>query len=243
MGRWFAQILDEHMIDSPAVTFTDTNPETADAAATAVDGRTIPLDTVEQFDLVCVAVPLPATETAIETHARNARRAMCDLAGAMAGPVSEMVDNVTDRERVSFHPLFAPENGPGNIPLVAETPGPVTDRVRDALVAAGNNLFETTVEEHDTAMETVQARTHAAVLAFGLAAEPIPDRFQTPISDSLFDLLDGVTGGEPRVYADIQAAFDGASDVARAAEQIAQADDAAFEALYRDARPTTSTDE
>jgi prephenate dehydrogenase len=81
-------------------------------------------------------------------------------------------------------------------------------------------------------METVQAKTHAAVLAFGLAADPVPEAFQTPISTVLFDLVEQVTGGDPRVYADIQAAFDGADDVVAAAEEIAAADDRQFRTLY-----------
>jgi prephenate dehydrogenase len=95
---------------------------------------------------------------------------------------------------------------------------------------------ETTPEEHDEAMETVQARAHTAVLAFALAAEDVPDAFQTPISESLFDLVEQVTGGEARVYADIQSAFDGAEDVAGAAREIADADDDAFTELYEDLR-------
>jgi len=135
---------------------------------------------------------------------------------------------------VSFHPLFAADSAPGNVAVVAEAPGPVTDRLRAALAATGNDLFETTAREHDEAMETVQARVHAAVLAFGLAAEDVPEPFQTPVSAGMFDLLDQVTGNDPRVYSDIQAAFDGAEDVAAAARELADvdADPDRFAALY-----------
>jgi prephenate dehydrogenase len=84
-------------------------------------------------------------------------------------------------------------------------------------------------------METVQARAHAAVLAFGLAAEPVPEGFGTPVYDALENLRQEVTGNTPRVYADIQKSFEGADDIAAAAERIAAADDEAFERLYRDA--------
>jgi len=80
----------------------------------------------------------------------------------------------------------------------------------------------------------VQASAHTAVLAFALAAEDVPDAFQTPISEDLFELVEQVTGGEARVYADIQAAFDGADDVAEAARRIADADDERFAELYED---------
>jgi prephenate dehydrogenase len=140
-------------------------------------------------------------------------------------------------ERVSLHPLFAASNAPGSIAVVPDAPGPVTDRLRDALSAAGNDCFETTAEEHDDAMRTVQARTHAAILAFGLAADDVPEQFHTPISEGLFDLLDEVTANDADVYADIQRAFDGAEDVAVAAERLAEADPETFVDLYRSANP------
>lgn len=243
MGRWFARTLDDRLDEPPAVAFTDADPAAARAAAEGLDGRAVSLDTDDRFDLVCVAVPIPATPEAIATHAPKAERAICDLAGVMADPVAAMAERAPDRERVSFHPLFAPMNAPGNVPLVADRPGPVTDRVRAALSAAGNDLFETTPAEHDAAMETVQAKAHAAILAFGLAAEPVPERFQTPISTGLFDLLEGVTGGEARVYADIQDAFDGASAVAEAAVRLADADGDTFETLYERARRRRHADD
>ncbi|CCQ32601.1 prephenate dehydrogenase protein [Halorhabdus tiamatea SARL4B] len=243
MGQWFARALDAHAADPPDLAFLDTDSTVARTAGDTVGGRTVSPETTEHFDLVCVAVPMPVTVDAIETYAANADRAICDLAGIMADPVAAMAEHAPDCERVSFHPLFAPSNAPGNVPLVAEEPGPVTNQVRAALTAAGNDLFETTPAEHDAAMETVQARTHAAILAFGLAAESVPERFQTPISAGLLDLLETVTAGEPRVYADIQAAFDGAEDVATAAERLAEADDETFEELYRSARPGEPTDE
>jgi prephenate dehydrogenase len=146
-----------------------------------------------------------------------------------------MREHVPDCERASLHPLFAPANEPGNVPLVVDEGGPVVDTVRETLTASGNDCFETTPEEHDEAMETVQARTHAAVLAYGLAAEAVDERFHTPISAELDDLAGQVTDGEPRVYADIQAAFDGADDVAEAARRIAEADAEVFERLYAEA--------
>ncbi|WP_135665448.1 prephenate dehydrogenase/arogenate dehydrogenase family protein [Halorhabdus rudnickae] len=243
MGRWFARTLDDHLDDPPAVAFTDVDSAVARAAAEELNGRAVAPDTDERFDLVCVAVPIPVTADTIETHASKASVAICDLAGVMAQPVAAMAEHAPDCERVSFHPLFAPANAPGNVPLVADQAGPVTDRVRAALAAAGNDLFETTPAEHDAAMETVQARVHAAILAFGLAAEPIPERFQTPISAGLFDLLEGVTGGEARVYADIQTAFEGGADVAEAAQELAAADEETFEQLYEQATRRSHPDD
>jgi len=57
-----------------------------------------------------------------------------------------------------------------------------------------------------------------------------------PVSAALDDVADTVTEGSPAVYAEIQRAFDGAEDVATAAQAIAAADDEAFADLYEQAR-------
>ena len=233
MGRWFGGVVASG-IEAADVAFADTDPEVAETAAAEVGGRAVSLSTDERFDAVCIAVPVSAAESAVEDHAPKAERALVDVTGQMAAPVDAMRSAAPDRERVSLHPLFASANAPGNVAVVADAEGPVTDRILDALDAAGNRLVETTPAEHDEAMETVQARTHAAVLAFALAAEEVPEYFHTPISGELTALAEQMTGGESRVYADIQAAFDGAEDIASAAAAIADATPEEFEQLYED---------
>jgi prephenate dehydrogenase len=234
MGRWFA----ETVVDGPSeftdVAFADADSSAAATAAERIDAaRAVSLDTDERFEAVCIAVPIPVATDAIEAHAERATRAIVDVAGVAADPVAAMADHAPDCERLSLHPLFAAENAPGNVAAVIDRDGPVTADICEALRGRGNDVFETTVEEHDRAMETVQAQAHAAVLAFGLASADVPDEFQTPISAGLFDLVEQVTDGDPRVYADIQDAFEGADAVADAAAALADADSDAFEALYR----------
>ncbi|MFY4812092.1 prephenate dehydrogenase/arogenate dehydrogenase family protein [Haloarcula sp. AONF1] len=230
MGQWFAHTVRTHA--DATVAFTDLDQSAAEAAATAVGGRTVASDAAETFDVVCIAVPMPVAEAAIDEFAPHATDAIVDVTGSMAGPVAAMRDAMPDGQRLSLHPLFAPENAPGNVAVVADASGPDADIVVDALAAAGNNCFETTPTEHDEAMETVQASAHAAVLAFAMTAADVPDRFQTPISAGLFDLVEQVTGGDPRVYSDIQRTFDGADAVADAARELADADAETFERLY-----------
>lgn len=229
IGRWFGRTVEE------PVAFADVDSGAAEDAAAEVDGRAVPLASEERFDVVCVAVPMRLTETAIADHAPRAREALVDLSGVMAGPVAAMAEHAPDLERASFHPLFGPENAPGRIAVVTAADGPTVEGLRSALADAGNDLFETTAEEHDAAMETVQARTHAALLAFALAAGDVPEPFGTPIYDGLEDLVGRFLSGTPRVYADIQTAFDGAEDLATAAERVAAADPETFEELYRSA--------
>jgi prephenate dehydrogenase len=244
MGTWLARSLRDHHPDA-SLAFADRDSDRARAAADAVGGRALST-TDERFDLVAIAVPIPAVDDAVAEWADSAERAMVDVSGVMEPAIAAMAAAVPDCERVSFHPLFAADKAPGNVAVVADAPGPVTDEVRATLSAAGNDCFETTAREHDRAMETVQVRAHAAVLAFGLAADDVPEQFQTPVSGALLDVLDRVTGSDPRVYADIQSAFDGADDVAEAARDIADADAEQFAELYRTAAredgPDTATE-
>ncbi|SIR10967.1 prephenate dehydrogenase [Haladaptatus litoreus] len=230
MGRWFGKSLDCDLA------FTDADPAVAEHAAEQVGGKAVALDTSKTFDAVCLAVPLPAVEDAIEDHATKAETALLDLTGVMAEPVSAMAEHAPDKERVSLHPLFGPDNAPGNVAVVAAESGPVTDEILSALESRGNTLVETTPEEHDEAMTTVQAGAHTAVLSFALSANSVPEGLRTPIYDCLADLTEQVTSGDSRVYADIQEAFDGAENVAIAAQDLADADPTKFERLYRAAK-------
>ena len=218
MGRWFGETVDA------AVAFTDIDGDAAAAAVDAVGGRRVAPDADDQFDAVCVAVPMSAAEETIEAYADRATEAILDVTGEMRGPVDAMEAHAPDLERASLHPLFAAENAPGNVAVVRGREGPVTDALLEDLAAAGNDVFETTPEEHDEAMATVQAGAHTAVLAYALAARDVPEQFQTPISAGLEELVEQVTGDSPRVYAEIQAAFGGADDVADAARRIADAE-------------------
>jgi prephenate dehydrogenase len=233
MGRWFAGVIDE---PGTSLAFADLDPEAAHTAAEAAGGEAVASDVDERgrFDLVCLAVPIPAIEGAIERYAPLTGSAIVDCSGVMATPIDAMAEHAPDRERASLHPLFAPENAPGNVAIVAEG-GPIVERLRERLEAQDNTLVETTPQEHDRAMETIQTKAHAAILAYALAAEEVPEGFETPVSAGLSDLVETVTDGNPHVYADIQESFAGAEAVADAAARIAEADREGFEALYREA--------
>lgn len=229
MGRWFAE---NAAAEDDTVAFVDVDRVTARSAADDVGGRVVETDTDETFDVVCVAVPMSVARDTIEAYAPRAAQAICDVTGRMREPIAAMGEHASDCERMSLHPLFAPERAPGNVAVVTDEDGGTCETIRGRLASEGNDVVETTAEEHDEAMETVQAGAHTAVLAFALAAEDVPDQFQTPVSAGLFDLVDHVAGGEGRVYADIQAAFDGADDVAKAACEVAEADTEQFLQMY-----------
>jgi prephenate dehydrogenase len=219
VGRWVADTA-----DAP-VAFADVDPQRAEDAAAAAGpaARAVALDTDEQFAVVAVAVPLRVAADAVERHAPKATDAVVDFAGEMARPLAAMADAAPDAEHASFHPLFAPEHAPGRVAVTEASPGPATDAVRAWFADAGNELVDVGAGEHDDAMATIQGRTHAAVLAFALAADDVPDALATPVYDELAALADRVTGGNPRVYGDIQSAFGGADEVAAAARRLADA--------------------
>lgn len=238
MGTWLGGAVDAD------VTFADVDPDAAAAAADAVGGDVTDLQGTERYDVVCVAVPMPHVVETVADHAERADRAVIDVSGVMGPPLEAMGRHASTIERASLHPLFAPDRAPGSIAVVRDDPGPATDTVLESLAARGNDLVETTAAEHDAAMESVQAATHAAVLAFALAAEPAPDGFETPIYAGLRSLVERMAAGTPRVYADVQRTFDGADAVADAAERIATADHAEVESLLHEAaeRWATGTD-
>lgn len=231
VGRWFAALA-----DAP-VAFADVDEDRAEAAAAALDrrARAVPLDAEESFGLVALAVPMGVATEAIERHAGRAEQAVVDFTGEMGPPLAAMARTAPARERVSFHPLFAPEHAPGRVAVSESAPGPATDHVREWLEAAGNTLVDVAPDEHDDAMATIQGRAHAAVLAFALAADDVPEELATPVYRDLADLAERVTDGNPRVYADIQDAFGGTAELAAAARRLADADRAEFEEAYEDA--------
>lgn len=234
MGRWFGATALEH-VDGLELAFADLDTTVAADAAAAVGGRTVPLGGEEQFDAVGVAVPMSSAEDAIANGSDRATEAITDVTGAMEPAVSAMRSAAPNLERLSIHPLFAAENAPGNVALVPDRSGPTTDRLRSGLVKAGNRVFETTPVAHDRAMQTVQAKAHAAIMAFAIAADPVPPEYGTPVFEALSEVTGMVTGNDPGVYAEIQATFDGADEVAAAARRVADATGDDFEALYRSA--------
>lgn len=242
MGRWAGRMLRP---TAERVGFVDTNPQTATEAAEAVvDGRVVDPDTDERFDCVVLAVPIPDTAAAVERYAPNAADgALVDVSGAMAEPLEAMAEHA-EGEYASFHPLFAPERAPGGVAYVPGRAGSTVDRVRKGLIEAGNDVFETTAEEHDDAMASVQTAAHTAVLAYALAAdEDVDERFQTPVSEHLRDLARTVTAGNPRVYADIRGTFGGADDLATAARALAVTDDDRYVDLFERAGERVKADD
>ena len=230
VGRWFGSLW-----DGP-VAFADVDRAVASQAAEADQNATVAaLDETKTYDLVVVAVPMRVATDVIAEQADRATRALADFTGSMGDPLDAMAEVGEDLERVSFHPLFAPEHAPGRVAKSVGKPGPAVDELTRALVGDGNTVVPVEAGVHDDAMRTVQGRTHAAILAFGLAADPVPEGLETPVYEELAALRARVTDGSPGVYADIQDRFDGVEDLERALSRLSGAERSEFESLYDDA--------
>lgn len=230
VGRWVGETLDA------TVAYADVDRSTAESAAAQTPGaQAVDLDGADTYDVVAVAVPMRAARSVIREQADRATAALIDFTGSMTEPLATMDEAAEGLERASFHPLFAPEHAPGRIAKSLGQGGPLVDRITRAFVSAGNTIVPVEADVHDDAMGTIQGRVHAAILAFGLAADPVPEDLATPVYEELQALRERVTSGPPGVYADIQATFDGAAELQAAAEKLAAADREEFEALYEDA--------
>lgn len=230
VGRWVGETLDA------TVAYADVERSAAEsAAAQTPDAQAVDLAGSDTYDVVAVAVPMRAATSVIREQAPRATGGLIDVTGSMTGPLTAMAESAEELERASFHPLFAPDHAPGRIAKSLGRGGPLVDRITRAFVSAGNTMVPVEADVHDDAMATVQGRVHAAILAFGLAADPVPEDLATPVYEDLQALRERVTSGPSGVYADIQATFDGARDIEAAVEKLADADREEFLALYEDA--------
>ena len=231
MGRWFAE---EMAPVFDRVDFFDIDSDVAIEAAATVDTGWVDHDD-RAYDVVCIAVPMSVATESIREQAPRAKRAMVDITGSMGDPIDAMRTYLPNQERLSLHPLFSATNAPGSIAVVSDKSGPISEIILERLSHLGNTLVPTTADEHDKAMETVQAKVHTSILAFALAADAVPEGLETPIYRELDELARSVTVGTPQVYAEIQDRFNGATSVANAAKALADADRETFVRLYKDA--------
>lgn len=232
IGCWFGEVLNQWT----DVRFFDKDPAASDQAITKVGGAIALTELPKSVPIVCTAVPIRATRRVLEDVAPRATNAVIDLSGTMEEPHEIMEQYAPGCERINLHPLFAPENEPGNIPLSAANGGPVTERINNELNRRGNHVFNTTPSDHDRAMVQVQSKVHAALLAYALSADTIDPKYHTTVSREFFELTRQILSGPETVYADIQHYFDGSAEIAAAASELAEADIKEFETLYERAQ-------
>lgn len=171
---------------------------------------------IRDADLVILALPHDAALAALP--------AVCRLAPANAllvdtlsvkTPVQAAVGRPgVIQEVLGINPMFAPDLGLAGRAVVAvpHRPGPGGAAFQALLRTAGARVVVMDAARHDRVTATLQALTHAAGLAFGLALRdldpdlgPLLDVAPPPFR-TLAALLARIVSGEPDVYREIQAA-------------------------------------
>jgi prephenate dehydrogenase len=176
------------------------------------------LDAVRSADVVIFALPESAALAAITACAAAVRP------GALLVETLSVKENVTPTlaetaarcgvEACGVNPMFAPELGfAGNaVAAVRVAGGPRTAALLDLISAAGSRVVELSAAEHDRIAAVLQVATHAAVLAFGSVVVEQGGHLAglldlaPPPHLTMLALLARITGGNPDVYWDIQAA-------------------------------------
>ncbi len=150
-------------------------------------------------------------------------------------------------EVLSINPMFAPALGFAGrgVAVVSIQDGPLSVWFCDLMGRWGADLVVMGQTEHDRCMASIQAATHASVLAFGLAMSALGhdlDRLWpalTPPHRTMLSLAARMGAGDAHVYHDIQHANPFAAEARQAvadglrsvAEAAATSDPAGFGAL------------
>lgn len=176
-----------------------------DAAMTAAIGAA---------DLLLVAVPEQVAAEAITAVAPllSPGALISDTLSVKSGIAEVLERQVRGCEVLSINPMFSPVLGIAgqSVAAVPLAVGPRAAEFLDVLRAAGASVVEVTAREHDMITAVSQAATHAAVLAFGLAAGSLGvdigvlTALAPPPHATLLAVLARIASGTPEVYWDIQ---------------------------------------
>jgi prephenate dehydrogenase len=139
--------------------------------------------------LVILSVPVTAVRAVAETVAPllESGAIMADVCSVKVRPLAHMLAAYAGPV-VGTHPLFGPVIPEGFVPRVAITPGRETPEgsaagaVARLFARAGFTPFDSTAEEHDRAMASVQGLNFITTVAYLAAARQTPgiEKFLTP---------------------------------------------------------------
>ncbi len=164
-------------------------------------------------DVVCVAVPIPATVPVIERVGPQMPEPslLMDLTSLKVDPVAAMLRS-SHCEVVGCHPLFGPRETSAagqNVVLCPARSGRWLPRVKALFAEGGANVVETTPERHDAAMAVIQSMNHLHSIEMALLLESpgldfkALEAFSTPIFRTKTEILARVLKNNPRLYAEI----------------------------------------
>ena len=164
-------------------------------------------------DVVCVAVPIPATMPLIERIGPQMPETslLMDLTSLKVKPVAAMLRS-SRCDVVGCHPLFGPKETSvegQNVVLCPARAQRWLPRIHALFAEAGANVVETTPERHDAAMAVIQGMNHLHSIEMALLVEEsafdletLKD-FSTPIFRKKVEILERILKNNPRLYAEI----------------------------------------
>lgn len=180
-----------------------------------LDPRDELLAALRTSDLVVLALPeavilraLPGLLSTVQPDA------LVVETGSVKTPVEKVVKAFPGHGSIcGINPMFAPRLGLKGqaVSLVEYTSAPKLALLEGWLHNAGASPVHLTAARHDKLVATVQAGTHAALLAFGeslrRAGDDFPDFLSivTPPFQAMLLLLARIAGQNPETYWDIQA--------------------------------------
>ena len=200
------------------------------------------LGAVEASDLVILATPEEvATQAAPKMLSLMRAGSLLVETLSVKSRFAAMLEGVQTRAEVlGVNPMFAPDLGFAGRSVVAVpySDGTRTNAFLDLVASQGARVVRLDAQEHDRACAALQAATHAAILAFGIALQTAgydlasAESIMPPPHRTMLALLARILSADPEVYRDIQVAnpFAGEMrarllDAHRALDQAADTDD------------------
>lgn len=171
-------------------------------------------DHLMQSGLVLLCVPAPAVLWWIDHLAKilPADSLCMDILSVKTQVTAHAARAQLAGEYLSLHPMFAPRVGFAEraVAAIKVQGGPRSDAMLQLIRSWGAKVHVLSAEDHDRTTAVLQAGVHAALLAWGQAANlskvsrDLLDQLATPVSKPAFELLERMAGGDAGVYEAIQ---------------------------------------
>ena len=199
--------------------FGDGSQSTADSSIHQVGADVLALDqiTVEFLsaaDLVILAVPGRVATSCVPKLLRKlpSDALLVDTLSVKAEYLSVLDQQTGATEIVSINPMFAPDLGFSgrSVLFVDVTAGPKAKIFEALLNSWGSKIKKLSADQHDRYTGSLQAATHAAVLAFGMTLKKMGydaselREFCPPPHHAMLSILARILQGEPETYFEIQ---------------------------------------
>lgn len=188
-------------------------------------------DALSTADLVIATLPETVLMTAWPgiIGCQKASSLFVDTLSVKTPIIKAVSRSTAPNEIISINPMFAPSLGFSDqgIIIIDVRRGPITDAFTKLLESWGSHTIWYTAEEHDRHTAILQALTHAAILAFGMALQnldydlEVVEPIMPPPHRTLLALVGRMLNADPEVYWDIQSSNPYAAEGRRVFETCA----------------------